>query len=139
MEPHAIAFWSFDADRLLKELKTTAAGLTDIQAKEHLKIHGANRFQPKRKSDAFSLLIGQFKSPIILMLLFAAGLSIFLRDHTDAVIIVAIVLISGLLGFWQEKGAADAGRETPGHCAGQGDGDSRCPAAGCPDGRGGSR
>jgi Mg2+-importing ATPase len=41
-------------------------------------------------------------------LLFATGLSFFLHDRVDAIIILTIVLISGILGFWQEKGAADA-------------------------------
>jgi len=41
-------------------------------------------------------------------LLFATGLSFFLHDRVDAMIILSIVLISGILGFWQEKGAADA-------------------------------
>ncbi len=54
------------------------------------------------------LLLSQFKSPIILILIFAALLSVFLHDATDAVIILLIVLISGCLGFWQERGAADA-------------------------------
>jgi len=69
---------------------------------------GSNILKPPRRSDALTLLLSQFKSPIILILLFAAGLSLLLRDRTDAHIILAIVLFSGLLGFWQEKGAADA-------------------------------
>jgi Mg2+-importing ATPase len=40
--------------------------------------------------------------------LFATGLSFYLYDRIDAAIILTIVLISGLLGFWQEKGAASA-------------------------------
>jgi len=59
-------------------------------------------------SDTLTLLLAQFKNPIVLTLLAAAGLSLFLRDSTDAVIILVIVLVSGLLGFWQERGAADA-------------------------------
>jgi Mg2+-importing ATPase len=54
------------------------------------------------------LLLRQFTSPIILILIGAAALSAFLRDATDAGIIVAIVLASGLLGFWQEHTAASA-------------------------------
>ena len=61
-----------------------------------------------RWTRALSLLLAQFKSPIILILLVAAGLSLFLGEATDALIILAIVLASGLLGFWQEWGAADA-------------------------------
>jgi Mg2+-importing ATPase len=53
-------------------------------------------------------LLAQFKSPIIIILLFAAVLSFFLHDPADALIILAIVLVSGVLSFWQEHGAADA-------------------------------
>jgi len=45
---------------------------------------------------------------IVLILIGAAILSIFLQDASDAAIILAIVLVSGLLGFWQEYGAANA-------------------------------
>jgi Mg2+-importing ATPase len=50
----------------------------------------------------------QFNSPIILILFFATGLSFFLRDPADAFIILSIILASGLLGFWQERGASNA-------------------------------
>ena len=52
--------------------------------------------------------MGQFTSPIILILLFAAGLSLYLHDVLDSVIILVIVFISGLLGFWQEYRASNA-------------------------------
>ena len=64
--------------------------------------------QNQSASNPLLLLLSQFKSPIILILIFSAGLSLFLKDTVDAVIILAIVLVSGLLGFWQERGAADA-------------------------------
>jgi len=38
----------------------------------------------------------------------AATLSFFLQDASDAAIILAIVLVSGLLGFWQEYGRPNA-------------------------------
>jgi P-type Mg2+ transporter len=82
--------------------------LRDREAKQRLVKYGANSLKQQRKSSAVGLLINQFKSPIVLILIFAAGLSIFLRDRTDAIIILTIVLASGLLGFWQERGASDA-------------------------------
>jgi Mg2+-importing ATPase len=42
------------------------------------------------------------------LLIFAAVLSIFVQDAADAIIILTIVLISELLGFWQEQGASNA-------------------------------
>jgi len=102
------AFWSLDPSRLLEQLGTTPQGLSEGEARTRLAAVGANLLRPKRRSDALTLFLSQFKSPIILILFFAAGLSIFLADHTDAIIILAIVLVSGLLGFWQERGAARA-------------------------------
>ncbi len=102
------SFWSFPASELLDRLQATVGGLTSPEAKKRLISFGANRLKPKTRSNAFTLLIGQFKSPIILILLVATGLSLFLHNLVDASIIFAIVLISGLLGFWQENSASNA-------------------------------
>jgi Mg2+-importing ATPase len=93
---------------LLEELQTSPEGLTSVEAQERLAHYGPNRMKARSRTGALALFLTQFKSPIILILLFAAGLSLFLRDAADASIIVAIVLVSGLLGFWQERGATDA-------------------------------
>jgi P-type Mg2+ transporter len=103
-----LAFWSIPVSDMLQELQTTNEGLKDSEGIERLKRYGANVLKPKKGSDTFNILLSQFKSPITLILLFAAGLSFFLHEITDAVIIITIILISSLLGFWQEKGAADA-------------------------------
>lgn len=102
------AFWSISTSELLNSLQVTANGLTAGEAKKRLSDYGANRLKPQKRSDAFTLLVAQFKSPIILILLFATGLSLFLHNMVDASIILAIVVISGLLGFWQEYSASDA-------------------------------
>lgn len=101
-------FWSILPDQLFQKLKTSPQGLTETEAQQRLEEYGYNLLKPPKKSDALTLLLGQFKSPIILILIFAAGLSLFLQDSIDALIILTIVLVSGLLGFWQERGAADA-------------------------------
>jgi magnesium-transporting ATPase (P-type) len=72
-------------------------GLTDEQASERLAEFGANRLETKRRAGPWLLLLCQFKSPIILILIGAAILSLFLQDTTDALIILAIVIASGLL------------------------------------------
>ena len=102
------AYWSVTQRDLLTGLGTRPEGLSSPEAKQRLMSYGANLLKPPKRSDTLSLLINQFKSPIILTLVFAAGLSFFLQDPIDAVIILFIVLISGLLGFWQERGAVDA-------------------------------
>jgi P-type Mg2+ transporter len=102
------AFWSIPPTDLLTQLETLQEGLSSEEATRRRISYGANLLKPPKRSDALALLLSQFKSPIILTLIFAAALSFFLRDPVNAVIILVIVLISGLLGFWQERGAADA-------------------------------
>ena len=102
------SFWSISTTELLSKLQVTAKGITTAEAKKRLASYGANSIKPQKHSGTFSLLIGQFKSPIILILLAATVLSLFLRNFVDASIILSIVLISGLLGFWQEFSASNA-------------------------------
>ncbi|MEO0275293.1 MAG: magnesium-translocating P-type ATPase [candidate division WOR-3 bacterium] len=102
------AFWSISPGKMLKILESSKEGLTGNEAKKRLTLYGANLLKPKKRLNALSLLVSQFRSPIILILLLATGLSFFLRDPIDAFIIFSIVLISGLLGFWQERSASNA-------------------------------
>ncbi|MEH2336601.1 magnesium-translocating P-type ATPase [Nostoc sp.] len=108
MNPQLSAFWSLSTDQVLQQMHSTTSGLSRQDAKQRLSEFGANSLKQKHKSSAWMLLLNQFKSPIILILIFAAVLSIFLKDAADAIIILTIVLISGLLGFWQEQGASNA-------------------------------
>ena len=108
MKQPSHAFWCMPAAEILKELQTTAQGLSEEEAQERLARHGSNLLKPKKRTDDLTLLLSQFKSPIILILLFAVGISILLHDSADALIILIIVLVSGLLGFWQERGAVHA-------------------------------
>ena len=103
-----LAFWSIAAAEMLQQLQTAQEGLTSDEARQRLARYGSNLLTPKKRSDVFTLLLAQFKSPIILILLCATGLSFALRDPVDAVIILTIVLVSGLLGFWRERSATDA-------------------------------
>src|SRR4030066_487506 len=100
------AFWSIPAAELLQQLQTTPQGLTNDEARQRFIRYGANLLKPKKRANTLTLLLSQFKSPLILILIFAVGLSFFLHDPVNAVIILTIVLVSGLLGFWQERGGA---------------------------------
>ena len=77
MEQNSHPFWSIPVTELFVNLETTAGGLSPEAVKKHLALYGPNRLKPQKRSDAFTLLINQFKSPIILILLFATVLSLF--------------------------------------------------------------
>jgi Mg2+-importing ATPase len=101
-----VAFWSVPLSQLLDRLKSSEQGLTQADAADRL---AHTRQLKARKHSAWSLLLDQFKNPIILLLLGSATLSFSMPgEQTNAWIIIFILLASGLLGFWQELSAADA-------------------------------
>lgn len=102
------AFWSTDSAALIADLDSTASGLTSTQAAQILARVGPNTLGSSRQTSEWRLLARQFLSPIVLILVGATILSGILGDWTDASIILAIILISGLLGFFQERGAGRA-------------------------------
>jgi Mg2+-importing ATPase len=96
----------------LKEIfvkfQTSENGLTQKAAEASLAEYGPNILMPKKKTDSFALFFNQFKNPVIIILISASILSLILNNSIDAVIILIIVFVSSTLGFWQERGAADA-------------------------------
>ncbi|MDR5684473.1 MAG: magnesium-translocating P-type ATPase [Armatimonadota bacterium] len=102
------AFWSLPVEDLLRALGASEAGLSAAEAGARRVRFGPNALAGQQRSQVLALLLRQFTSPIVLILMGAAVLSFGLHDSTDAAIILAIVLISGLLGYSQERGAATA-------------------------------
>ncbi len=101
-------FWALPAAEILTRLNTRNTGLSQNEAQKIGQKVGLNLIKPKDGSSVVGLFASQFKSPISLMLIGAAVLSFFLRDVTDGIIILTIILISGLLSFWQERTASKA-------------------------------
>jgi Mg2+-importing ATPase len=111
MNLSATSFWNLPASEVIRRLGTSFNGLDQEEARLRLSRFGSNILKPRKRSDVPTLLLAQFKSPIVLILLVCVGLSFVLHDRVDAGIILAIVLVSALLGFWQERGAASAVEE----------------------------
>ncbi|MGZ3763818.1 MAG: magnesium-translocating P-type ATPase [Mucilaginibacter sp.] len=105
------SFWHLSKEEALSLLSCDQKGLKGAEAAKRLIQYGPNTIKANTNTSALLLFFSQFKSPVTLMLIAAALLSAGLGDVTDTVIILIIVLISSLLGFWQEKGAADAVKE----------------------------
>src|SRR5512136_1918838 len=100
MDLEKTPFWSVPVPELLRELGTGPEGLTSPEAGRRLERYGLNVLRAAGRSGNLQLLLAQIKSPIILILIFAALLSYFLHDRPDALIILIILLVSALLGFW---------------------------------------
>ena len=101
-------YWGLPADELMAKLKTDGCGLTQREAHLRLKRDGPNAFKAMKKATALGLLLSQFKSPLVLILIVAACISLVASEWVDAGVVLAIVLGSTLLGFTQEYIAGNA-------------------------------
>jgi len=95
-------FWSVDQEILLQQLETSNAGLSSEDVQIRLETFGPNSIQTKKKTSSLTLFINQFKSPLVLVLLGAAVLAFVTSDSTDGLIISFILLLSSIIGFWEE-------------------------------------
>ena len=95
------SFHSLSVDEALKTLGTDKKGLSSKEAELRLKKYGLNSIQEKKES-LLTIFLKQFNNPLVYILLVAFGITIYMGDRIDAVIIGIIVLANGLLGFFQE-------------------------------------
>lgn len=95
-----------EISEVAKKLDTNpAAGLSSAEADKRLKKFGPNELPPAKPVSFLSRFISQFKSTLILILLFATVLSAYLGDMMDAIAIFAIVLLNAAIGVLQESRA----------------------------------
>ena len=104
----SVAYWSILPEQLLSALQASRSGLQPADAERRLKQYGLNTIKAQQQATALRLLLSQFRSPLVLILIFAAIVSGILSEWVDASIVLAIVLGSTILGFVQEYSATNA-------------------------------
>ena len=101
-----------EAEQVLRDLNTDGdRGLSQEQAARRLEQYGENRLAEPRRAGIFLRVLAQLRDPMILVLLAAAGLSLFAgegRDWLDAAIILTIVIFNTVLSVSQEDNAQKA-------------------------------
>ncbi|MDH5465667.1 MAG: cation-transporting P-type ATPase, partial [Thiovulaceae bacterium] len=86
-------------------LNSSDMGLTSEEVKRRKEHHGSNIMPEPKEKSLFSLMLDQFKSPIIYVLLVAAFVSFIIGEFTDAYFIMAVLLVNAVIGFFQEYSA----------------------------------
>lgn len=101
-------YWSRPADELIARLGSRRTGLTQDEAAARLARDGANVVREESSISAARILLRQFRSPLVLILLVAALIAWLLGAWTDALLVAVIVLASTAIGFTQEHHASRA-------------------------------
>ncbi len=80
-------------------------GLSIDEAKERLKHFGSNSIEETKAISPWKILANQFKSPIVFLLLFAAGMSFWFKEWLDGIAILLVLIINAAIGFYMEFSA----------------------------------
>lgn len=87
---------------------THFTGLTTDQVKDLQQRFGLNMLPEKKPPTQLEIILEQLKSPLVYILLVAAGITFFLGDYEDTVIIGFSVVLNTILGWYQESKAGKA-------------------------------
>jgi len=91
-----------EIEETLQSLNTKEMGLSQEEVQKRLQEFGPNELKKEKGISPIRLLLEQFTDILIIILLIATGLSIYLGELTDAIVIIAIVLACAILGFTEE-------------------------------------
>ncbi|MCM2398469.1 magnesium-translocating P-type ATPase [Rhizobium sp. S95] len=105
---HRNAYWSLPPDDLFSQFHSGKQGLTSAEAAERLRHFGPNSLKDENRWSALRIFLSQFESPLVLILVAAAAISIVVGEWREAIIISLIVLASCILSFYQEYSASVA-------------------------------
>ncbi|MBL4952623.1 calcium-translocating P-type ATPase, SERCA-type [Neobacillus sp. YIM B02564] len=99
-------FHEMEIKQVEKVLETDfSTGLTEEEVKMRIERYGFNELAEGEKQSALLLFFSQFKDFMVLVLLAATLISGLLGEYIDAIAIIAIVILNGILGFYQERRA----------------------------------
>jgi cation-transporting ATPase F len=98
----AAPVWAVSAAEALAAADATAGGLSEAEAAARLRRHGPNELEAEAGTSRLALLGHQFASPLIAILVVAAGVTLLLRELVDAAVIAAVLLLNAALGFGHE-------------------------------------
>jgi P-type Ca2+ transporter type 2C len=100
--PKAEAWHQRSADEVLAGLGSTAGGLSTEEAGQRLAADGPNELKESKRINPLRIILGQFKSLIIWILIAAGIISGLLGEVVDAIAILAIVILNAVIGFYME-------------------------------------
>ena len=101
--------YSKNAEEIAKLLDSNLqTGLQESSIDERIKKYGLNSYAVQKQKSIWLILYEQFKSPIILLLVVAAGFSFFFQDWIEGFSIIGVIFITAALGFFMELQACNS-------------------------------
>ncbi|MBD1392992.1 cation-transporting P-type ATPase [Mucilaginibacter sp. ZB1P21] len=80
-------------------------GITQNEAVKRSQTYGLNTFKSQKQKSLWLIMLVQFKSPIVYLLVFGAAVSLYFKDVLETIAILAVIVINALIGFFMEMQA----------------------------------
>jgi Ca2+-transporting ATPase len=103
-------WYQMETHETLEKLATSEDGLSEQEAAERLEKYGPNKLAEEERISRLKILLHQFTSPLIYILLAAAVVTLLLGEHIDTGVIIAVVLLNAVVGYFQEFKAEESVR-----------------------------
>lgn len=94
--------WNKSVQEVIEKLNSSFNGLTSKEASQRLTLNGKNEIPKGKKKTVLDILIEQFKSPIIFILMIAAIFSVLTHSTADCIFILIVIGINAIIGTYQE-------------------------------------
>ncbi|HEY7683117.1 MAG TPA: magnesium-translocating P-type ATPase [Gemmatimonadales bacterium] len=104
----AEGYWALPVLEVARRLDAPENGLSSAAASERLLTYGPNELRARRPLSRLGVLLNQLRSPLLLLLIFAAGAAILTREWLDAVIVLAVIVASVGISYSREYSAQTA-------------------------------
>lgn len=104
------AFYQLRKEEVINKFKTSLSGLKKEEVESRKKEFGKNILKEAKRKSKLSIFLSQFKDVMIFILIVAAIISFAVGEHTDAYVILAIIIGNAIIGFYQEYNAEESVR-----------------------------
>ena len=106
--PPGGAWYALSDDEAFEALGVDRDGLAPDAAARRLREHGPNRIREQEEVSPWRILVDQFRSPLIYVLLGALAVTLTIESYSDAIVIAVVLVVNGTIGFVQEYQAESA-------------------------------
>jgi Ca2+-transporting ATPase len=87
---------------VIDDIKDNIYGLTESEAAKNLEVYGKNVLEQGKKKSWLKTLLSQFTDLMIIILIVSSVISFFMGENSEGIAILVIIILNGLLGFFQE-------------------------------------
>lgn len=103
-------WYNLEVSQVLQKLRTSERGLTEQEANSRLSQYGPNLLAEEDRTSKLKILLHQFTSPLIYILIIAGMVTLLLQEYVDAAVIIAVVVLNAAIGYVQEFKAEESMR-----------------------------